>query len=306
MGFFEAPLLKKRDINNAIYIISPEDTPIKTLLPANIQATSLEKHEFIGRELRAPNKDNAAIPGSDAGAATHTAPVAGYNYCQEFRESVEVPRNEQESQYYGIKNPIAEEKAIALKQIARDIEAAYKSANTKVLPVTKVTAGKLDGIMTICTTNKNSTYAKLLYNGTTDLGQDAVDEMLMDIYNEGGRPSHLFVGGTQKRAVSKWDTRVSNTLDGAAMAKKGINTLRFYESDAGVIEVVNHWNMAVTDAIILDKRMWYTAKGKAFKYFPLAATSSTEKGYYEGSCTLICGNEKSSGIFTALSATDPT
>jgi SLT domain-containing protein len=119
--------------------------------------------------------------------------------------------------------------------------------------------------------------------------------VLQAIWNSGGKPDCIMVGGFNKQAFSTFTGRATPTED--TKAKKIVASVKFYDSDFGVLEVVPNRFMRARDALVLQTEMWAVAylNGRKMVSIPLARTGDSERRQMLSEYTLVARNEKASG-----------
>src|SRR5262245_8480791 len=123
----------------------------------------------------------------------------------------------------------------------------------------------------------------------------ALPLVLQAIWNSGGKPDCIMVGGFNKQAFSTFTGRATPTED--TKAKKIVASVKFYDSDFGVLEVVPNRFMRARDALVLQTEMWAVAylNGRKMVSIPLARTGDSERRQMLSEYTLVARNEKASG-----------
>ena len=80
--------------------------------------------------------------------------------------------------------------------------------------------------------------------------EDQLKTVLQAIWNSGGKPDCIMVGGFNKQAFSTFTGRATPTED--TKAKKIVASVKFYDSDFGVLEVAPNRFMRARDALVLQ------------------------------------------------------
>jgi len=120
----------REDLIDKITQTNPEKTPIVSASGTGTAENTY--HEWQRDNLRAPNKDNAAIDGDDAVASAKVPPVRVANYCQIVQDTISVSGRAERVKKAGMKSAMAYYKAKAYKELQRDLEAIVVSSNPAV------------------------------------------------------------------------------------------------------------------------------------------------------------------------------
>lgn len=143
----------REDLIDKIFNTSPTETPVVSSLGRTKATNTL--HEWQRDSLAAANKDNAMIDGDDFSADSLTATERVGNYCQIFAKKPAVSRRANVVKKAGRAAEMAYQKAKAMTEIKRDIEAAVLSNNAAVAGNSS-TASKLGGLGVQIYTNISS------------------------------------------------------------------------------------------------------------------------------------------------------
>ena len=102
--------------------------------------------------------------------------------------------------------------------------------------------------------------------------------VLQSIWNAGGKPDTIMVGGFNKQVFSTFTGRATPTED--TKAKKIVASVDFYEFDFGRLSVTPNRFMRARDALILQTEMWAVAylNGRRMVSIPLARTGIPSAG----------------------------
>jgi len=127
--------------------------------------------------------------------------------------------------------------------------------------------------------------------------------VLQSIWNNGGDPDVIMVGGFNKQQFSTFTGRSTPTED--AKSKKIVATVDVYESDFGRLKVVPNRFMRGRDVLVLQMDMWKlaTLPGRNMISIPLAKTGDSDRKQILSEYTLEACNQKASGgVFDVTSA----
>ena len=120
----------REDLIEKITQTNPEQTPVVSAFGTATATNTL--HEWQRDNLRAPNKDNAAIDGDDAVGTAKTPPLRVANICQIFQDTIVTSDRANKVKKAGMKTASAYFKAKAYKELQRDMEAMTVSSNAAV------------------------------------------------------------------------------------------------------------------------------------------------------------------------------
>lgn len=119
--------------------------------------------------------------------------------------------------------------------------------------------------------------------------------VLQSIWNAGGKPDMIMVGGFNKQAFSSFTGRATPIED--VGSKKIVAAVDVYESDFGRLKVVPNRFQRARDVLVLQMEMWAVAylNGRRMVSIPLARTGDSERRQMLSEYALVARNEKSSG-----------
>ncbi|MQU78040.1 hypothetical protein FB009_11797 [Sinorhizobium medicae] len=297
----------REDLEDIISNISPEDTPFLTSI-AKVSA-SQKTHEWTQDKLRARNKNNAAIEGAEAAAASNSAPVRLRNHAQIFTETVQVSGSLIASDTVGSKNELAYQLAKSIKQVKGDIEATAVSEKASSLGEPREMGGMEAWVKTNALHGTGGVTAG--YNSGTGLVGAVTDgtaralshalivEMAEGIHSEGGVPKILLVPPAQKKNIVALSNGTTKFQD--ASKKTVFGDVTMYETPFGRFDIVTSRDVRSSTVIGYDPELWAQAvfRGLTKKKLP-------EGGDYEGyqvitEVTLVCRNEAGNGKVADLS-----
>ncbi len=287
---------------------SPSDTPFLSAiggLTGGIQTESTE-FQWQGYDLRDPGQ-NVAKEGATAPDASARPRTNVTNVVEIHQESVEVSYTKQAAtgSYSGaniegknpVKNELAEQAKIALKQAARDVEYSF-IRGTYAKPADNTAPRKTRGILEAITTNvvTNAEAAPLTKKMVLDLMQKVWD-------NGGIKESEtatLLTNSTLKRVLT--DIFVGTKYTETSRNVGGVN-VQTIETDFGKINIMlDRYMPADTLAVVsLEqcKPRFLLIPGKGHFFMePLAKTGASTKYQLYGEIGLEYGNERAHGKIT--------
>lgn len=143
----------REDLENAIYMISPTETPFMTMAK-RVSATNT-LHEWQRDSLASANTANAAIEGDDAANGTSTPTTRLKNYCQISTKYAVVSGTQNAVNSAGRKREMAYQLMKRSQEIKRDMEAILLSEHGSSAGGTG-TARQLAGAEAWLSVNKTS------------------------------------------------------------------------------------------------------------------------------------------------------
>lgn len=248
----------REDLIDKITMTNPEQTPV---ISAFGKATATSNyHEWQRDNLRAANKDNAALDGDDATASAKTPPARVANYCQIFQDTVSVSGRAEKVKKAGMTSAMAYNIAKAMKELQRDMEAMVLSANPAVAG-SQAVAPKSGGLGVLIYTNAShgaggSTTAHTSgaptvapVAGTARTFTEALlKSVVQTTYTaSGGIPPAVYLSPSHKTIFSSFAGIAVNRYQiGKGKNEQGrvIGGADVYVSDFGELEIVPHYLLA--------------------------------------------------------------
>ncbi|WP_455918660.1 SU10 major capsid protein [Ensifer canadensis] len=286
----------REDLADIISMISPEATPFTSAIGKS-KATQ-KTHEWTQDELASVNKDNAAAEGADAADATLVTPTRLRNEAQIFTKTVAVSDTFEASSTVGAKSELARQLMKAGKEIKRDIEAAFVSANPSVSAGVRKLGGAEAWIKTNALHGANGVtvgYAGGNVGAVTAGTPRAFTEALLKpalqgAFDKGGEPSYIMVPPALKVKFGMFDGGATKQTinDGSKVIFAGAD---IYNGDFGVYSVLTNRWMSGTTVIAFDKELWNQAVLRGVTKKELAKTGDSTKYQLVTEVTLECLNE---------------
>src|SRR5690554_2441072 len=215
----------REDLTDLITNISPVDTPFYSNIgQVNAEATF---HEWQTDELREAG-ENKRVEGADSEfeAVTPTERIGNYTQIQSV--NVIVSGTQDRVNKAGRRSELSYQVAKKAKELARDVEWALMR-NENAVQGNGSTERELKGVKGYVETNDKDIGGALLQ--PVDL-----DDVLEDVWTEGGNPEVIMVGSFNKRTISSFTTGVTKNLD--ANDRRFVAAVDVYESDWGIMKVV--------------------------------------------------------------------
>jgi hypothetical protein len=194
---------------------------------------------------------NSRVEGTAASVITakHTEFGSTENFTQIFMDKVDMAGSEESTERWGINgDPYEYQVNKTLKRLAIQLErmAIYGKRNTNY-PSTNATSRRMGGLAHFVRDNANA----ITYDAAgEDFDEIMLNDQLQEIWEAGGEPDTLMVGGRTKRLINSWlvpAVRVERTESTVGVI------VGEYVSDFGTLTVVlNRW-LKPSDAIIMTK-----------------------------------------------------
>lgn len=316
---------QREDLTDILTNISPLKTPFISSIGRS--TASGVYHEWQTDTLSDPAA-NAVGEGASAGPVTGGVTTRLGNRCQILQKVVSVTRTNVTTRKAGRTSEWEYQMEKRMKEMARDLEYAcvYNSAQSSG-EVTADTARYMMGLA--CGGYSDATSASanvvgwlsgnnyygtaaggltMVASGRTNLTETLFNNLMQDIWADGGDPTLIIVGGYNKRIISAFAgngtryTSVSN--DGA---KKLSSNIRIYATDFGDVNIQESHFIGVTKLAAISPEYFALAELDPLFFEELAKTGDRRLGQYIMEVTLEARAPLSGGsIFGLASATGAT
>ena len=281
----------REDLLDIIVNISPTETPMLSGFKKSKASGTV--HEWVTDTLGTAT-NTTVVEGADFSDPTLTARVRHSNYCQINREGFQVSDTLDAVDKVGIKGGEYEyQLAKALKNIARGMEVAIVKGESAAgsASVARGSRGISDSTTGGTGTGWLTTNSATM--GTNDITEVVYNNMLQEIFIQGGNPDTAYAHGWNKRKNSAFTAGSTKNIE--SFAKKLVLSVDVYESDFGLQRIILDRYMPEKAVSILQKDMWSVAMLRPVKHTPLAKVGSARRGMVESEWTLVSYNEKASG-----------
>ena len=298
----------REDLENVIYNISPEETPFYSSLKK--VSASNTYHEWQTDTLRA-SASNAHIEGDDTTASAMTATSRLGNYTQIFKNAVTIPDTDEGLDKAGRSAEMAYQTLKIAKEQKLDIEKALFDNNARAAGSATV-ARELAGApswMISNITNAGTGAANATGDGTdqrTDGTQTAFtqadfDSAMQSIWENGGRPDSVYLSAYQMNIALGFTGNNNQRSTVQAGDEKVVKSLDVYVTPWGTVEFTPTRENRSRDVFIMQNDMWSCAALRPTKNTALAKTGDSTKRQVLTELTLVCKNEKASGMIVDCS-----
>jgi hypothetical protein len=314
----------REQLSDTIFSISPEETPLISNIGRGNVANTL--FEFQTDALAAVDTGNAVVEGADAGNATQVATKRMQNYTQISNKVLQISGTEEAVNKAGRNSEMAYQLAKKSSELKRDMEAIL-TRNQVAAAGDSSTARTTASLEAWLRTNTNrgsggtTDGANPTLSGTTsgypnaaatDASNDALREftetllkdVIQSVWTEGGDPSILMVGPTQKQKVSTFAgiaaQRYMAPNDGPSTI---IGAADVYVSDFGSIQVVPNRFQRDRSAFVLDPEYASVQFLRDFEVIDIAKTGDSEKKEIVVEYGLQVSNEAAHGVIADIDVT---
>ncbi|MEM6497309.1 MAG: DUF5309 family protein [Pseudomonadota bacterium] len=305
----------REDLEDIIARIAPEETPFSTNI-GSASSADATYHEWQTEDLATPNADNAQLEGDDTDTFEENVTTRVGNVTQIFKRAFVVSGTQEKVRKAGRKSEIGRHRAIKGREIKRDAEAAFLSANASVRQ-SGSTARKSGGAQAWITTNESRGTGGSSggFNSSTNIvdaptsGTDrqfdeaTLKTVMQSIFTNGGTMKRraLYVSPHNKVDFSGFTgiAENRNQMPNSGMARI-TGAAELYQSDFGELAAIP-CAYGITDAaLIADHDYFGISTLRAMKTEKLSKTGDNEKHHIICEKTLVCKNEKAHGIVADL------
>ena len=299
----------REDLENVIYDISPEETPFYTKCK-KLKASNTY-HEWQTDALRA-SAANAHIEGDATTPTARTATTRLGNYTQIFKNAVAIPDTDAGLDKAGRASEMAYQMLKTAKEQKLDIEKALFDNNAREAGNSTTTARELAGAPAWIVSNVDfqsgngganptgdGTDARTDDGTPTAFSQTKFDGVMQSIWENGGKPNTVYLSATQMN-IALGFTGMNNQRSTIGASVGGTNAVikavDVYVTPWGTVEFMPSRENRSRDVFIMQDDMWSVAVLRPTKNTELAKTGDATVRQVVTELTLVCNNEKASGI----------
>lgn len=299
----------REDLSDAIYNISPTDTPFMSAIGRSKADNVL--HEWQTDALASASTTNAVVEGDEVTRSTSAPTTRVHNYCQISRKDVTVTGTQRAVNHAGIKDMLSYQFAKKSKELKRDMESILLT-NQGENAGDGTTARKLRSMNSWLSSNAkratngaNATAATAAATDSTNASRTFSETILKDViqscYVNGGEPTLLMVGPVNKQKVSDFTGRTQARQNIDRERIQGAASL--YASDFGDLKVVPNRFQRERDAWLVDPSMAAVAYLRPFKTFDLSKVGDADSRVILAEYTLQMKNQAAHGLAADLTTT---
>lgn len=304
----------RENLTDAIYRISPEDTPISSNIGRSDADAVL--HEWQVDTLASPDTSNAQVEGfdNDSFAATPVTTRIG-NYTQISKKDVIISETSEAVKKAGRGSEMGYQMAKRSVELRIDVEAILV-ANQGASGGSSSTARTAGSWLAFLKTNieKASDGVNPVWTTVpTDVRTDGTPEafveadlqsVMQQCYNSGGKPKLVFTGAFNKVVASGFDGILVNTNNQSGPKPAVIVAAAdVYVSDFGTVTIMPTHFQRASDVLVIDPAMASIAFLRGYATKDLAVTGDAKKKLITVEYTLKVNNEAAhGGIFDRTSS----
>ena len=298
----------RESLEDIIYDVSPEETPFYSAC-AKVKATNTF-HEWQTDSLRS-SAANANIEGNEIVAEARSATSRLGNYTQIFVNAVSVPDTDEGTDKAGRAKEMAYQTLKIAKEQKLDIEKALFDNNARAAG-NSTTARELAGAPAWMITNTvfganegddptgDGTDARTdETTALTAFSQAKFDSAMQSIWEQGGKPDVVYLSAFQmNKALGFTGMNNQRSTIGASVGGTNaiINAVDVYITPWGSVEFQPTRENRSRDVFIMQNDMWSVGVLRPTKNTQLAKTADASRRSVITELTLVCKNEKASGI----------
>jgi len=289
----------REDLIEKIFNTSPTETPVISAFGRGKAVNTL--HEWQRDALATANKDNALIDGDDFSGDALTATERVGNYCQIFAKKPTVSRRANVVKKAGRAAEMAYQKAKAMLEMKRDMEASVLSNNAAVAG-NSTTASKSAGLgvqnyantshgaggSTVAWTSGAPTTAPTA--GTARAFTEALlKTVVLATYISSGEVPRMCVMSPAHKTVFSGFTGIATSRYQVGKKEQAriIGGADVYMSDFGELEIVPHYLMSgATDVYLINTEYGELCFLDGFRTEEMGKTGDNEKALIIADVTL--------------------
>ena len=286
----------REDLSDVITNISPTETPFLSSI-RRVPASGI-LHEWQTVTL-ADAAANAIAEGASAAPASGNATTRIGNRCQIFEKTLRVSNTQMAVSSAGRNNEWAFQMDLKAKELVRDIESQLVGSSAAAAGDTSAdTARQLEGWGMNSIANATAGFLSSTasdVNTRKNLTETVFNNLLQTIWNSGGNPDTVYVGGYNKRVISNFSANATRQSSVDFGDKKLNASVQVYESDFGIIKIRLSRYVAVTNVAMIETQYFALAQLRPISFARLARDGDRELGHFIAEATLAAYAPASSG-----------
>ena len=292
----------RESLEDIIYDVAPEETPFYTKC-GKVKATNT-LHEWQTDALRS-SASNAHIEGDETTGEARTATARRNNRTQIFKNAVVIPDTDEGLNKAGRAAEMAYQTLKIAKEQKLDIEKALFDNNAAVAGNAS-TARELAGAPAWLITNTSfgSGGADATGDGSnarTDgtqrtFTQTLFDDVMQSIWEQGGNPDSVYLSAFQMNKALGFEGNNNQRSTVKAEDERVVKHMDVYVTPWGTVEFIPSRENRGRDVFIMQDDMWAVGVLRPTKNVALAKTGDATTRQVTTELTLICKNEKASGM----------
>ena len=290
----------REDVLDLIFQITPEDTPFFNLI-GDADASNVV-HQWPIRSLTT-RQDNAVQEGEEFAGNFQDLilPTRVTNLTQILRKLPRVTETMQAVNTIGISDLMADQISQRAVEWKTDVEHALLRGSLVSGTSADGTARRMNGFHNAIANNRFD------YQTTGTFGEQTFNNLMEEIWNDGGRAQDVLVNARLKRTISTFTDSATKFF--MAEDRRVTNTIGVYESDFHVTnihlsrdipQVITAGQTGLFTLFALDRSFFAKAWLRTPVIERLPKTGDAETAVVIGECTLEFGNEDAAGILEAI------
>ncbi len=292
----------REDLSDIVSNISPLDFPFLTSI--GTKKASGKYHEWSKDELAQVVTNGAQVENAPAPEASGSTPERLGNYTETRTKVASVAGAAQAVAVAGISDMMAYQVAKKLKELKRDKEATFLSANASNAGSGSV-ARSLGGAQAWISTNvshgvggatpgfSGNTVGAVTPGTARDITEAMYNEMIQKVWKAGGDVTKTFAAGPLKEKIAAFDG--NGTKQQQAETKTIIGAVDYYVGNFGKQQIIPHRFLSETVVLAIDPALWAVAVLRGVKTETLGKTSDGVSKHIVEEYTLECLNEEGNG-----------
>lgn len=256
------------------------------------------KHEWQADSLAAA-ATTGVVEGASISYTQPTARTRHSNYTHIRLRNWDVTHTQMAVSTAGIENEAARALLKAMKELLRDYDKIFLNSGNSAAGAT-ATARTARGIQNAIISN-SAVGTGSGSSALIKLTESAVNNLMQQIWDEGGDPRALYCSGIQKRVISQdFTAKTGFSFNINASTRTAIANINNYEGSFGTLQVIPDRQHMLQRITIVQPDQIKVAVLNDISQFEGAKTASSVKGWVEGEMTLEWGNEKAHAKHTHL------
>lgn len=272
---------RKEDILDVIGDVSPDETPLLTLLGTSVAKNTL--HEWTKYNVSRPTTVSADVEGADTTFGDLAVPSRANNITQIIKQGVRVSRTERAVNIAAIGDPYAWQKAEALRMLKMKME--YAILNAVKASGSSGVARQMDGIDAFITTLATAR------NSGTSFSETELNDMAADAYTtvRADKVFDILLCTIKiKQAIAGFSGNSTRYVD--ASDRRLTKDILVYDSAVGTHKIMHHRDVrngsGTTTVYGLREDMLKIAYLDKPVFEELAKTGDSDKGHWVTEFTL--------------------
>lgn len=281
----------REDLSDVIYSISPEDTPLVSMMSKEKTGSTLFEWQTDSLTTAAANTQLEGDNIADATWPTIVATTRVGNYCQISRKLLMISGTEEVVNKAGRNSEIAYQTAKRGTELKRDVEVSVflnAVGNGGNSTTARVTAGLGATVKTNVDKESGGTDPTWTSGVPNDARNDGTQRALTEtilksviskVWTSGGALKYLFVGPVNKARASGFAGIATKNYDlsGKPRPTAIIGAADVYVSDFGYLSILPSRFQRERDGWVLDPEYMALVHLRPFKRVPIARTGDAEK-----------------------------